>query len=133
MKFVPSSLLAATLLTACAAGPSYDSPYALVEPGIASAVRRETPVLIHEVDGQIPVDRRYGIPIQPGKHVVIVHYSHGAVEGTPEKHVRRIDLEAAPCTRYRIVARHTALTHVEWDPVVYPEPIGECIERFRRS
>ncbi len=133
MKVVLPCLLATTLLAACAAGPAYDSPYALVEPGTQSAARRETPVFIHDVDGQIPVAQRYGIPIQPGKHVVIVHYSHGAVEGAPEKHVRRIDLEAAPCMRYRIVARHTALVHVEWEPVVYSEPIGECSQRFPRS
>src|SRR5436853_708835 len=95
----------------CASPPAYEEPYALFEPGTASAVRREIPVLIHKVDGEIPVDarRRYGIPVAPGKHVVVVHFSSDSVIGAPEKHVRTLQIEAAPCTRYRIVAHHTQL------------------------
>jgi hypothetical protein len=110
--------------------PSYDQPYALIEPGMASQVRRENPVLIHQVDGQIPVSRKYGIPVKPGKHSVVVHFASGTVEGNAEKYQRTLDLEAAPCTRYRIVAHHTGPAHMQWEPVVYPEPIGECSKRF---
>jgi hypothetical protein len=125
----------AGLAASCATAPtpaSYDEPYAVFEPGTPSAVRREIPVLIHEVDGQIPVDarRQYGIPVQPGKHVVVVYFSSDNVKGAPEKHVRTVEIEAAACTRYRIVAHHTQLTHVEWEPVVYQEPIGECTTKF---
>ena len=111
---------------------AYDQPYAVFEPGQASSVRREIPVLIHEVDGEIPVAARrtYGIPVAPGKHVVVVHFSSDSVTGAPEKHVRTLNIEAAACTRYRIVAHHTALVHVEWEPVVYQEPIGECTSKF---
>jgi hypothetical protein len=125
-------MVVAGLAASCATPPAYDEPYALFEPGTRSAVRREIPVLIHEVDGQIPVDarRQYGIPVPPGKHVVVVHFSSDSVTGAPEKHVRTLEIEAAACTRYRIVAHHTALVHVEWEPVVYPEPIGECTAKF---
>ena len=126
------AMVVAGLAASCATPPAYDEPYALFEPGTRSAVRREIPVLIHEVDGQIPVDarRQYGIPVPPGKHVVVVHFSSDSVTGAPEKHVRTLEIEAAACTRYRIVAHHTALVHVEWEPVVYPEPIGECTAKF---
>jgi len=60
----------------------------------------------------------------------VVHFSTDSVTGAPEKHVRTLEIEAAACTRYRIVAHHTTLVHVEWAPVVYPEPIGECTAKF---
>jgi hypothetical protein len=132
-------LLLASVSAGCASPsadeevPVYDRPYALIEPGTASTVRRESPVLVHEVDGEIPVSslsRRYGIPVEPGRHKVVVHFASGTGEGNAEKYQRTIDLDAAPCTRYRIVAHHTGTAHVDWDPVVYPEPIGECIKRF---
>ncbi|HYL23680.1 MAG TPA: hypothetical protein VEV21_04755 [Burkholderiales bacterium] len=126
------AMVLAGLAASCATPPAYEQPYAVFEPGTPSAARREIPVLIHEVDGQIPVDarRQYGIPVQPGKHTVVVHFSSDSVEGAPQKHVRTLELDAAPCTRYRIVAHHAALVHVEWEPVVYQEPIGECTAKF---
>jgi hypothetical protein len=113
--------------------PSYDRPYALIEPGTASSVRRESPVLVHQVDGQIPVQRRYGVPVDPGKHTVVVHFASGTSEGNAEKYQRTLDIEAAPCTRYRIVAHHTGAAHMQWEPVVYSEPIGECAKRFGKD
>ena len=118
-------------LTACATG-AYEDPYALVEPGLRSAVRKEAPAFIHAVDGQIPVSSRYSIPLTPGKHVLDVYFSTDSSAGAPEKHRRVVDLQAAPCTRYRVVARYTNFTHPDWEPVVYSEPIAECLERFRR-
>lgn len=129
---LPAMVFAGLAASCAATPPAYDEPYAVFEPGTRSAVRREIPVLIHEVDGEIPVDarRQYGIPVPPGKHVVVVHFSSDSVEGAPQKHVRTLEIEAAACTRYRIVAHHTTLVHVEWEPVVYQEPIGECTAKF---
>lgn len=121
--------MALAILGGCATA-NYDSPYSIVEPGTPSAARRELAVFIHDVDGEIPVAQRYGVPVQPGKHVVNVNFSSGSIEGSPAKHVRTVQLDAQPCVRYRIVARHTQLTHVEWEPVIYSERIGECAERF---
>lgn len=128
-----AAALGLALCAACASEPGYDSPYALVEPGSPSAARRELPVFIHDIDGQAPVSQRYGIPVQPGKHSVVVNFSSDSVAGSADKHVRTVQLDAQPCMRYRIVARHTQLTHVEWEPVVYSEPIGECSQRFARN
>src|SRR5579859_3420844 len=132
-------LALASVSAGCASEPaedraaSYDHPYALIEPGTTSPVRRENPVLIHEVDGQIPVSRRYGIPVEPGLHKVVVHFASGTVEGNAEKYQRTVDINAAPCTRYRIVAHHTGDAHMQWEPVIYPEPIGECNKRFGKA
>jgi hypothetical protein len=46
------------------------------------------------------------------------------------KQYRTLELDVAACTRYRIVAGYTNLTHIEWSPVIYPEPIGECVAKF---
>src|SRR5882762_9671905 len=73
------------LAAACSTTGTYDEPYALVEPGMRSAVRKEMPVSINAVDGQTTLNARY---------------------------------------------YPTPLTHVEWEPVIYPEPIGECIAKF---
>ena len=124
-------LLPMALIAACAAGGPYDEPYALVEGGMRSAARKEFPVIVNTVDGETTfTPRRYPTPLKPGKHLVEVYFSSDSVAGSADKHHKTIDLDAAPCTRYRIVARYQSLTHVEWDPVIYPEPIGECIAKF---
>ena len=119
------------LAAACSTTGTYDEPYALVEGGMRSAVRKEFPVLVNAVDGETTLSpRRYPTLLKPGKHAIEVYFSTDSVAGSPNKHHRTIDLDAAPCTRYRIVARYENLTHVEWTPVIYPEPIGECIAKF---
>jgi hypothetical protein len=119
-------------MAGCVTQPAiYDERYVLVESGMRSAVRKELPVLIHAVDGQITFSPRYPTPLKPGKHLVDVYFSTGV--GAPDKQWRALELDAAPCTRYRVVARYTNLTHVEWEPVIYPEPIGECVAKFERS
>ena len=124
-------LIPCVLAGACATAGSYDEPYALVEGGTRSAVRKEFPVLVNAVDGETTLSpRRYPTLLKPGKHAIEVYFSTDSVAGSPNKHHRTIDLDAAPCTRYRIVARYENLTHVEWTPVIYPEPIGECIAKF---
>ena len=124
-------LLPVALIAGCAAGGPYDEPYALVEGGMRSAARKELPVIINAVDGETTfIPRRYPTPLKPGKHLVEVYFSSDSVAGSADKHHKTIDLDAAPCTRYRIVARYQSLAHVEWEPVIYPEAIGECIAKF---
>jgi hypothetical protein len=118
-----------SLTAACANGGIYDSPYALVESGSRSAVRKEFPAAINAVDGRSTLSaRRYATTITPGRHRVDVYFSVST--GAFYKNYRTIELDAAPCTRYRIVAAYQNLTHVEWTPVIYPEPIGECAAKF---
>ena len=110
------------------ASASYGAPYGLVESGSASTVRKEGRVLINKVDGRSPLDPRRGELVAPGRHVLELYFSSGESAGV--KHSRVLELDVAPCTRYRIVAAYKSLTHVEWEPVVYSEPIGECVARF---
>lgn len=121
-------LVAAALATACAAPGPYDQPYSLVESGAKSAVRKELPVIISAVDGETTFARGRPGPIKPGKHVLDVYFA--AAAGPYFKRRQPVELDAAPCTRYRIVARYTNLTHIEWSPIIYPEPVGECLARF---
>ena len=113
---------------ACAGQGTYDSPYALVESGVRSAVRKELPAAINAVDGRSTLSTRYATALTPGRHRVDVYLSVST--GAAYKQYRTIELDAAPCTRYRIVAAYQNLTHPEWNPVIYPEPILECAARF---
>jgi len=133
-RALSAAILAATITAGCATTAEespYAEPYAFVEPGVASTTRKEAPAFIHTVDGQQPLNSRYSIPVQPGKHVLEVYFSSGSVAGSPEKHRKAVELQAAPCTRYRVVARYTSLVNpTDWEPVVYSEMIGECAAKF---
>ena len=111
-----------------ASAASYSQPYGLIESGSASTVRKEGRVLINKVDGRSPLDPRRGELVAPGKRVLELYFSSGESAGV--KHSKVLELDVAPCTRYRIVAAYTSMTHIEWEPVVYSEPIGECAARF---
>ena len=129
MKLMP--LLMGSLLAAgCAAvGPSYDAPYALVDIGPLSASRKELPVIVNAIDGDSLLDPRRSGPLTPGKHQLEVQFS--TRDGPYWKRKKMVELDALPCTRYRIVAQYTNLTNVDWKPIVYPEPIGECMAKFK--
>ena len=122
-------------LAACASTPSptFSEPYALIEGGTPSQVRKEFPAFISTIDGQSNFDPRRPAPLTPGKHRVDIYFSSTSVAGAAEKHVRAVELDAAPCTRYRVVARYTNLVSVDWEPVIYSEPIGECVSKFQAS
>ena len=109
---------------------SYGEPYGVIETGSPSSVRKEARAHINRVDGRTPLDPRRGEIVKPGKRVVELRFSSGEGAGVNEKHSKVLEIDVAPCTRYRIVAAYTNATHVEWEPVVYPEPIGECFSRF---
>jgi hypothetical protein len=122
-------------LAACSStqSPTFNEPYALIEGGYPSQVRKEYPAFISAIDGQSNFDPRRPAPLTPGKHKVDVYFSSSTVAGGAEKHVRSLDLDAAPCTRYRVVARYANLVSVDWEPVIYSEPIGECVAKFPGS
>ncbi len=116
------------LAAGCAALGPFGTPYALVEIGPISATRKELPVIVNAIDGDSTLNPRRPGPIKPGKHQLEVQFS--TRDGPYWKRMRMVELDAQPCTRYRIVAQYTNLTNVEWEPVIYPEPIGECLAAF---
>ena len=129
MKWMPL-LMGSLLVAGCAAVEPFDAPYALVEVGPISAARKELPVIINAIDGDYLLNPRSG-PIRPGKHQLEIQFS--TRDGPYWKRKKMVELDAQPCTRYRIVARYDNLTNVEWTPVIYPEPIGECVAKFARA
>lgn len=120
-------LLAMGASTAALAGP-YDQPYALVETGPASEVRKEATVAISKVDDASTRNPRRSDPIPPGVHRITVHFQSGRGKFRDEFQVLELDLAA--CTRYRVVAQYQSRTGGTWQPKVYSEPIGECVSKF---
>lgn len=130
MRLRDISLVILSILASggCAGFGGSDEPYGLLESGVRSAVRKEFPVAIYAVDGDYKLYQRRFEPVKPGRHVLEVDFNTDV--GPSWKRRKTVEIEVSPCTRYRIVARYGNLTHVEWMPVVYPEPIGECMSRF---
>ena len=127
-KAVVVFLTPLVLAAACATTGTYDEPYALVESGYRSFLRKELPIIVNALDGETIVNPRYPPPLTPGRHMVDVYLNTRV--GPFYKQYRTLELDVAACTRYRIVAWYTNLTHIEWSPVIYPEPIGECVAKF---
>lgn len=127
-------LFAALVLAAAGhahAGP-YDQPYALVESGDNSEVRKESRVSITKVDGKSTRSAtRKTDPIEPGKRMITLHFESARGNFRPEYLDVQMDLEA--CTRYRIVAQYEVKTGPDWKPKVYSEPIGECVKKFAKK
>lgn len=119
--------VAATFAATAFAGP-YDQPYAIVESGSKSEVRKEVPAAITKVDGVSTKNPRKSDPIPPGPHKVTVAFE--SAKGQVGERERVLDMTLEPCTRYRVVAKVENATRPEWEPKVYPEPIGECKKKF---
>jgi hypothetical protein len=117
------ALLAGTAI----AGP-YDQPYALVESGSPSETRKEASASINRIDGASPRSPRRSDPLPPGKHVVSVHFESARGVFRPE--YQDVEIDMAPCTRYRVVANYVSKSGGDWKPKVYNEPIGECRKKF---
>ena len=120
--------IAAGMTAAGAFAAGYDKPYALVETGNASEVRKESPVAITRIDGESTRNPRKTDPIAPGKHIVTVSFSSARGVFSPDTIDVPIEMEA--CTRYRVVAAYERKTGGDWKPKLYPEPIGECKKKF---
>jgi hypothetical protein len=117
------SLAAGTAL----AGP-YDRPWSVVEGADPSTVRKEFRPAITQIDGRSTRDPRESDALEPGKHQVKIRFETGRVTQSPAEAERLLELELAPCTRYRIAAQRT--TGTQWEPKVYSEKIGECARKF---
>jgi hypothetical protein len=123
-----SAMLASTC--AIAAGP-YEAPYALIETGEPSQVRKEFRPAITEIDGQSSQRTARSNAVEPGKHKVVVSFQTGRVTQSPAEERREIEIDAKACTRYRVVAARTKGT--DWEPKVYEEKIGECAKKFQKK
>jgi hypothetical protein len=74
----------ATLAVPATFAGMYDQPYALVESGNASEVRKEARVAISKVDGQSTHNPRKTDPIAPGKHRFTVRFESARGNFRPE-------------------------------------------------
>jgi hypothetical protein len=126
----PFAAILVTLAVPAAFAGMYDQPYAIVESGGASDVRKEARLSISKVDGRTTSNPRRSDPIAPGKHRITVHFESARGVFRPEFMDLDIDLEA--CTRYRIVANYEVKTGPDWKPMVSSEPIGECVKKFKK-
>ena len=117
-------------LAASASAGMYDQPYAIVESGDASDVRKEARVAISKVDGKTTRNPRKSDPVSPGKHNITLSFDSARGLFRPTSLDVEIDLEA--CTRYRIVANYEVKTGGDWKPKVYTEQIGECRKKFKK-
>jgi hypothetical protein len=117
------------LMSAAAAAGPFDQPYALVERGDASELRKEATLAITKIDGVSTRNPRQSDPIPPGEHKVTVRFDTG--RGVVSDNSRELALTLEPCVRYRVVAVYRSKTNPDWEPKVYPEPIGECRRKFK--
>ena len=123
------AVVLANLASASLAG-MYDQPYAIVESGNASELRKEARIGINQVDGKNTRNSRRSDPIAPGKHRITLHFESARGIFRPTSLDVEIDLQA--CTLYRIVANYESKTGGDWKPKVYSEPLGECIKKFKK-
>lgn len=124
-------MAAAALAAASASAGQYDQPWAIVEAGSKSEVRKEAPVAITKVDGNSTRNPRRSDPLAPGAHKVTVRFE--TARGVTADNSRELDMTLEACTRYRVVAVYQSSTRPEWEPKVYPERIGECAKKFGKA
>ncbi|MBL0142982.1 MAG: hypothetical protein IPP91_12990 [Betaproteobacteria bacterium] len=133
MRIRPFAAFAAVpALAVLAAGAGmYDQPYALAQTGRHSEVRKEARVAITKIDGKSTRDTRGSDPIEPGKHMVTLHFT--SARGTFRPEFRELEIDFKPCTRYLFNAIYEVPTGPDWKPGVYTEPIGECRRKFMKD
>jgi hypothetical protein len=110
-------IVPAALVATAAFGGMYDQPYALVESGAPSDVRKEASIAITSVDGERVRNPRKTDPIPPGKHRITVHFESARYNFRPE--ILDIELDLDACTRERIVASYEIKSGPNWKPKVY--------------
>lgn len=112
----------AALLAGCATAPYAEiTGYAGASPDLDVAS-----TIIVGVDGHLLMEERDFWRISPGAHDVLVATTRQREKTIPTS--GELELLAAPCTRYYIVARHASgLDVTDWVPeVARTEPIKGC-------
>lgn len=117
-------------LTPALARP-YDKPYAVVERGDASEVRKEMPVAIMKIDGVSTRDPRKPDPVTPGKHRLMLHFE--STRGTFRPAYKELELDLAPCNRYRVVTKYASKLGPDWEAVVTSERDHNCERRSAKG
>ena len=107
----------------------YDQPWARVQSGDRSQVRKEERLAISKVDGKSARNTRQSDPLSPGKHLIEVRFETAA--GPTNESTRELEIDLDACTTYRIVAAYEGVGNPNWKPKVYSEPIGECVAKFK--
>lgn len=129
MKTVPTFVLAtaAALAAGCAAGPEFNAPWAMLATGNAlTADAKARNVLLASVDGR-KVDEDKAV-IAPGRRRIAVEV---ASRGSEPSATAILDLDAQPCVRYWIGARHSRAGSRDWTAfVVSEDALGDCQSRF---
>jgi len=123
-----SIAIGAALLAACAGGGMYDQPYALFQPDQRSVPQDTRPAFVLSVDG---VSRAISDnnPVAPGMRKIQV--SVPGARGMSESTYQTFEIDAKPCTRYYLAARHSSPAADDWSVFVSgTEPIGECQKKF---
>jgi hypothetical protein len=130
MRPVLAGIAAVLALTGCAA----QHQYAAVTGRIGAAAPLDIAgVAITGIDGQIHFDGREEREIKPGFHTLMVittreKRSLGRASGMKEREPAYIDLNAKPCMRYFVIARHeSGDPDSPWKPeIARAEPIDGC-------
>ena len=85
----------ATLAVPVTSAGMYDQPYAIVESGDASEVRKEARLAISKVDGKSTRNPRKSDPIAPGKHSITLNFESARGIFRPMSVDFEIDLQPA--------------------------------------
>ena len=99
-KLLLAFVLANLAIPATFAG-MYDQPYAIVESGNASELRKEARVAISQVDGKNPRNARKSDPLAPGKHVITLHFESARGIFRPTSLDVELDLQALHSLSHR--------------------------------
>ena len=127
MKIIRALLALPAFAALAATAGLYDQPWALAQAGDASPNRKEVGVAVTQIDGKT----HRGLPVEPGRHKVTLHFE--SARGTFRPEFRELDVDFQPCTRHRFVAKYENPTGPDWEPRVYTEPIGECRKKFMKA
>lgn len=116
------------------AGCASPGPYAEVTgERIGAADLHEAEVRIAGVDGRLDAGGSTSVVLEPGFRMVLVRNTR--IEGRRMAAEAMLPLDAKPCMRYYVVARHESMSRVEpWSlEIKKVEPIAECAARFPQA
>jgi hypothetical protein len=127
MKIIQAVAALPALAALAATAGLYDQPWAEAQAGDASPNRKEAPAAVTQIDGKTKRD----LPVEPGRHKVTLHFE--SARGTFRPEYKEVEIDFAPCTRYRFVAHYENPTGPDWTARSYTEPIGECRRKFMKD
>lgn len=121
------ALLVPVALAACAT----PGPYAEVTGDrVSVADPNEESVRIVGVNGKLDLSSPSTVTIDPGRNMLLVRTTRK--DGRKMSPDAMLPLNAKPCTRYYVIAKHESQLRVEpWSlEIKKVEPIGECLAKY---